>query len=112
MPLTILQGPTIEAGHEESAVMALGMDFIVGLITPEEWTPAVVSVIVSPQGDNYYDLFDNVGREITFNVTPNTFLSLDPDTLLGAAFLKLRSGTRASPVVQEAVRRFLLVGSL
>src|SRR5580765_7447592 len=106
MPLTILQGPTIGAGMTESAVLALGMDFIVGLITPEDWTPAVVSVIVSPQGDNYYDLFDFVGREIVFNIVPNTFLSINPDILIGAAFIKLRSGTRASPVEQLAVRRF------
>lgn len=96
----------------ESAVLALADDFIVGLIAPDAWTPAVVSVIVSPQGDNYYDLFDATGREIVFNVTPGTFLSLDPDTLLGAAYLKLRSGTRANPIAQEITRRFQVVGTL
>jgi hypothetical protein len=104
--LNVLQGPTIDAGTAESNVLGVGTDFVVGLIAPDDWTPAVVSVMLSPQGDNYYDVFDITGRELVFNITPGAMIQINPDSLLPAAYLRLRSGTRDKPVNQTAMRRF------
>jgi hypothetical protein len=111
MPLHVLNGPTIDAGAAESNVLALGDDFIVGLIAPEGWTPAIVTVICSPNGDNYYDLYDGTGGEFTFNVVPGTIIHIDPDKLLLASFIRFRSGTRDQPIVQPVVRRFYCIGA-
>ena len=109
--LNVHSGPTILGGTSESDVLGLGADFVVGLVCPDEWTPAPVSVMVSVQGDNYLDLFDGKGSEFTFNVTPGIAMPVDPNLLLMAAFIRLRSGTRDNPVPQEATRRFYIVGT-
>jgi hypothetical protein len=108
--LNVLNGPTISEGAAESNVLAIGTDYMVGLIVPDEWTPAVVSVMMSPQGDNYYDLFDATGNEIIFNVVPGTIIQINPEILLPAAYLRLRSGTRDKPVPQQGTRRFNMIG--
>ena len=63
--ITKLNGPIIEAGQAWSAVISLNGAYVVGLITPDEWTPAPLSIMVSVEGDNYYDLFDGKGNEFS-----------------------------------------------
>jgi hypothetical protein len=109
--LNVHNGPTIAAGASESDVQAIGDDFIVGLVCPDAWTPAVGTLLVSVQGDNYLDLFDGKGEEFVFNITPGTVIAVDPHILLMAAYVRLRSGTRDNPVPQEAMRRFYLIGT-
>jgi hypothetical protein len=109
--LNVHSGPTFDAGASESDVLAIGTDYIVGLICPADWTPAVVSVLISAQGDNYLDLFDGKGEEFIFNVTPGVAIAVDPYILLMAAYIRLRSGTRKNPVPQEAERRFYMIGT-
>jgi hypothetical protein len=109
--LNVHSGPIIVEGSAESNVLALGTDYIVGLICPEDWTPAVVSVLISAQGDNYFDLFDGKGSEFIFNVTPGVAMAVDPYLLLCAAYVRLRSGTRDNPVPQAGERRFHLIGT-
>ena len=109
--LNVHSGPTIDAGATVSDVQALGTDYICGLICPEDWTPAVVSVLISAQGDNYFDLFDGKGSEFIFNVTPGTVMAVDPYLLLCAAYIRLRSGTRDNPVSQTGERRFYMIGT-
>jgi hypothetical protein len=108
-PLNTLYGPIFDAGQAYSAVLSLAGSYVVGLITPDEWTPAVVSVLVSTEGDNYYDLFDGKGNEFSFNVVPGTMINVDPNLLMMAAHLRFRSGRRSAEVLQEHDRRFYLV---
>ena len=85
MPLKIFNGPIIQAGQYQSDVLAIQDYFIVGLGTPPEWTPATASVIVSAEGDNFYDLYDGAGREFVFNVVlPGTMIRVDPHLLMCA----------------------------
>ncbi len=112
MPLKLFNGPIIQAGQFQSDVLAIQDYYIVGLATPDDWSPGLVSVIVSPDGDNYFDLFDGAGREFVFNITgPGSMIYVDPHRLLSAAFVRLRSGTRDHPVTQEETRRFFMVGT-
>jgi len=109
LPIDVLNGPTIPSGSAFSDVIAVGSSFIVGLVTPEEWTPAVVTVLVSADGDNFFDLIDPFGQPFLFNAVPASMINVDHEHFLMAAFIRLRSGTRDKPVEQEATRRFFLV---
>jgi hypothetical protein len=99
----------IDMGGSYSHVVALAGYYVVGLITPSEWDAAPVTVQVSVEGDNYYDLFNGVGGEFTFNVTPDIMINVDPNLLMMANFLRLRSGTRGLEVPQTKERRFYVV---
>jgi len=109
--VNVYSGPTIPEGGTESNVLSIGTDYICGLICPEDWTPAVVSVLISAQGDNYFDLFDGKGNEFVFNVKPGVVMAVDPYLLLCATYIRLRSGTRENPVEQSGERRFYLIGT-
>lgn len=110
--LNTLAGPTINAGAVLSNVIDLGTLYIVGLVMPAEWTGAVVSVVVSQDGDNFYDLFDATGHEFLFNVTPGVAINVDPHRLLLARYLQLRSGTRKQPITQAKARTFRTIGTM
>jgi hypothetical protein len=107
--IEVLQGPIFKAGSPYSDVLDLAGRYVVGLITPLDWTPAQASVLVSPEGDNYYDLFDGMGHEFFFNIVPGAMINVDPNTLMMAAFMRLRSGARAIEIPQEAERRFYTI---
>jgi len=112
MPLKIFNGPIIRAGQFQSDVLSITDYFIVGLGTPDGWTPAMASLIVSPDGDRYYDLYDGSGREFVFNVVlPGTMIRVNSHLLMSAAFIRLRSGTRDYPITQQSQRTFTLVGA-
>jgi hypothetical protein len=110
--LNVLDGPTIDAGESVSSVLDLGTDYIVGLIMPDEWTPAVVSLLVSPDGDTFHDLLDFYGGAVTFNVQPNAAVNVDPQRLMLARYLQLRSGSKSDPVRQQKTRNFRTVGTM
>jgi hypothetical protein len=92
-----------------------GDDYVVGLVMPDVWTPARVSVQVSMDNIEFHDLFDfDIGdstsaKEVVFNVTPGVAVAINPNTLLLARYIKLRSGTRDAPIDQEATCMFTLL---
>jgi len=102
---------TIAAGQFLSNTVDLAGNFVVGLIMPLAWTPARVSILIAVDDINFHDLFrfgddGTTAGELKFNVTPNAIISINSDAMLMARYLKLRSGTRDEPVVQEAERVF------
>lgn len=108
---------TIEAGSSLSTVVDNGGTRVVGIIMPDAWTAARVSVQVSADGSVFHDLF-NVNlksgtspSEIVFNVEPGVTVPINPNTLMLARYIKLRSGTRDEPVNQEADRTFTVLVS-
>lgn len=110
---------TIAAGASMSTVIDNGGMHVVGLIMPDAWTAAHVSVEVSTDGTKFFDLFSvnlktgSSASEVVFNVTPGVAVSINPNTLMMARYIRLRSGTRDEPVNQEASRAFtVLVASL
>lgn len=106
---------TIAAGQSVSTVVNTGGNFVVGLVMPAAWTNARVSVQVSTDNINWNDLFNfEVGEgttaaEFVFNVAPGAIVAINPDRLLMARYIKLRSGTRGEPVPQEAARVFSVI---
>lgn len=100
----------IPAGQAYSNVVGLTDNFVVGLITPDGWDePALASVLVSINGDNYYDLYDNHGNEFGFNIVPNVIVNVDPNLLMMAKYIRLRSGRHDHELVQTRTRRFFVI---
>src|SRR5262245_24723205 len=100
---------TIAAGESLSAPVDLTSSRVALMISPAEWTDAEVSVQVSADGVTYFDLFDVDGYEVRRTIVPNAATIFAPAFTEGAVFMKIRSGSRVAPVVQEAERIFTLV---
>ena len=105
---------TIAAGQFLSNTVELADNYVVGLIMPPQWTPARVTILSAVDDINFFDLFrfgedGTTPTEIKFNVAPNSILAIDPNTMLMARYLKLRSGTRDEEVPQEAARVFSVI---
>jgi len=102
-------------GSSLSTAIDTGDDLVVGLIMPDVWTAARVSVQVSTDGALFHDLFDfdlgdrTSASEVVFNITPGVMVAIDPNTLLMARYIKLRSGTRDEPVNQTETVSFIVI---
>ena len=105
---------SIALGQSISNPVNIGTNYVVGLVMPAAWTPARMTVSVSTDNVAYNDLFQfdadcTTASEFKFNVTPNAIVAVDPDKMLMARYIKLRSGTRDEPVPQAALRLFYII---
>lgn len=94
---------TIVAGQSLSIWIDCTAGAPVFLHMPSDWTPAMLTFQVSYDNTNYNDLFGPDGKELAFNVVPGTSVRIDP-IWSPVMYLKMRSGTRANPIPQEADR--------
>ena len=102
------------AGESMSEIAVLGTtnNVVVGLAMPtESWIPAVCTVMGSPDGVNFYDIYDGFpGVELSFNVVPNTMVMINSNRMRCCQAIILRSGTRKAPIPQTSgVRIFGIV---
>lgn len=83
---------------------------VVGIIMPDDWTPAIVTLEGSADGISFYEIYDGTAaRELAFNVSPGTMVSINPDRLRCCKAIRLRSGTRDQVVPQDTAREFFIV---
>ena len=106
MAVLMLNGPTIPAGESLSTAIDCAQGVPVAIAIPTTWVSAVCTFQISGDGEFFGDLFDLMANEITVNLEPGTVVRLDPEKNRGAAFIKLRSGSRATPVVQHEQQDF------
>ena len=101
----------IPARESMSEILSLeGVTAVVGIIMPQSWTAANVTILGSPFGANFYDLHDGLpGTELMFNVRPGVMVNINPNRLRCCAAIRLRSGTHNVPIVQAALRTFGIV---
>jgi hypothetical protein len=103
---------TIGSGASISGEIDLGDKVFAGLIMPAEWTAAVITFLVAKEsGGTFYSLYNDAGTEISLTVAAGTAVGI-ADVALALApwrYVKLRSGTAASPVAQGADRVINLV---
>jgi hypothetical protein len=104
MPLTVLNGPSINEGESLSDALDCSAGRIVKLTMPkDEWTYADITFQTSTDGVGFNDIMYPDGREVMCVVFHDTaIIGLD----LPVGFLKIRSGTRDRPVEQEGRRTF------
>lgn len=85
------------------------------IVIPAAWTTAAITFSASADGSNYHDVVDIVSGSRTERtlasgaITAGDFVALTRSDWAGMKYLKVRSGTSASPVNQGAARTFSLI---
>jgi hypothetical protein len=81
------------------------------IIMPLGWNgaDAFLTFQISYDGITFYDLFDSAGREVKLPLMPNTVVRLDATLTRGINYVKMRAGSRVSPIIQTAQRDFSVV---
>ena len=104
---------TIPAAASVSEAMPLGTRSLLGFVTPAAWTTAQLTLEVSLNGITWFNAFDSfaaqVGVYTNIPVATPTAYSIDNAALLPWLWVRLRSGTSATPVNQAANRVFQVV---
>ena len=100
---------TIATSASLSSAVELGGGVLCGIIMPSGWTAASITMQASNDGVNYYNLYDETGGEITYTVDVSRYIKTSPSEVFAVPYIKLRSGTSASAVVQEAERVLQLI---
>ena len=108
MPLTIIDGPTINLGKSLSDGVDCSAGTIVRITVPQEFTPANLTFQVSSDGNLYNDLFTASGEEVTVVAKPDTGIVISEHWAKSINFVKFRSGSRSHPVEQEEDCKFAI----
>ncbi len=101
---------TINASASITNTIDLGGLRLFGVAIPANWTNASLTFQMSPDnGTNWYSLIDQDGSEITAVPTASSCIMLDPKGFASLQYLKIRSGTAASPVLQATASTLKLI---
>ena len=104
MPLTIINGPIIDAGESLSSGIDCSAGPIVKITMPGNWNGAApLTFQTSSDGIMYNDIFEPDGSELQFTVIAGTGVI---GMRLNTGFIKFRSGARERPVAQNELREF------
>jgi hypothetical protein len=107
MALTVVIGPTIQAGESLSDGLDLTAGDLLRLTMPLEWDDAPLTFQISTDGVNYNDCYHIDGYEVVVPVVvPRSAVIVPLDVGKAIAWIKFRSGTGSDPVVQSEVRTF------
>lgn len=112
LPLSIAAGQALSDALEIPSNLR-----IVRIGTPEDWTPAALSFLISTDGADYRSVYhaaeDNEGwwpyEVVIQKVVPNSNLLLPAGGTGVLGFIKLRSGTSSRPVPQSSDRVFQIL---
>lgn len=75
-----------------------------------DWTAADITLLAATgEKGPFVPMHDAAGDELVITAAPNRMIALDPTATRGARYLKLRSGTTATPVNQGADRTLRLM---
>jgi hypothetical protein len=106
---------TILNGDSLSDAISLENKVLIGIIMPSTWTTAALTFQFSIDGINYYNAF-SLTAELTANTTAaaaNSFINISKTAAFDSSrYLKIRSGTAASPVAQGGNRILTVVSIL
>lgn len=107
-----VRSATIASGGSLSTPLELEGAAIFGLIMPAEWTAANLTFQACDTfGGTYQNLYDDSGTEVTVTAAAARCIAIDLAALKLAGFnyIKIRSGTSATPVNQAAARTIKLI---
>lgn len=109
----------IGSGQSLSDVIDIHGAELVGIMMPDQWTTANITLQSSIDGQHWYNLHNMLGVEIFVAVNPNDHVIIDPpfsmswdsaqSSFSGLSKIRLRSGTAASPVNQAQDANLILV---
>lgn len=106
--LSEAESVAIASGQSLSASINLGGRIPTGVYMPAAWTAAGLSFQASQDGSAWYDIHGS-GGEVTTSASAGIYVGLNTEAFYGVNFLKVRSGTSGSPVVQGADRALSLM---
>lgn len=103
------QTAQILSGQSLSGIIDMGAhDKLAGFIFPAAWDAADLTFLGSKDGVTFYPLYNESG-ETTVSVTAGTMYIVRASNFFYPRYLKLRSGTSATPVSQTADRTFTIL---
>ena len=121
MTLQVLAGPVIQAGQSLSDALDTSAGEIIRLRMPPAWDGANLSFQVSSDNVTWSDAYSIGGREALIPVVAGSTVVValadgspppsqlaEPPDWRGASWIRVRSGSRAYPVVQTARREFAI----
>jgi len=104
--MALITGPTIAAGQSLSDAIDFGQTKPFLIISPPDWTPANLTFQVSIDGTAFFGLHMFASAMRIVGCVPNTAYVLDQELWPKNVWMKFRSGTPESPVIQTAARVF------
>jgi len=105
--LQVLNGPTIAEGESLSDGVDCSGGQLVRITMPYTWEGGGITFQFSTDGNFYNDMFGLDGYEVQIkNVVANSGVIIPSDIGRAIAWLKIRSGTRGNPIVQNEARTF------
>lgn len=99
----------IPANASMSGSVALWGRSVVRVMIGGSWAAADLTVQTSPDGQTWFDLYDEYGAPYTIKAAADRSIYIAPGPLLAVSYLRLRSGTPAAPVNQAAQATVTLV---
>lgn len=100
---------TIAASGSVSPSVNMGGRKLIGFMMPAAWTSADITFQGSFDNSTFYDMYDTTGAEIDYQVAASRFIVVNSALWLAPRFVKVRSGTTGTPVVQAAQRIVTLI---
>ena len=109
-PRTSVETVTIASGASLSGAVDLGAHRLGAVIVPSAWTAASITLQASQSlAGTYGDVYDDLGTEISLTAAAGRVITGVTLERIPLRYVKLRSGTSATPVNQAAARTLTLV---
>lgn len=94
----------------QSAAVDLTGFAVTGIVMPATWVAAGITMLTSDaEAGTFLPVHDAAGTEMLITVAASRFVALSPDATSSLRWVKLRSGTTATPVDQTAERALTLI---
>jgi hypothetical protein len=100
---------TIANGASLSGIVDLGLSDLVAIIMPSAWTAANLTYQFSIDGVNFYDAYSATAELSSTAAAASRIISINAANYDAGRYIKIRSGTSATPVNQAADRILTLV---
>lgn len=100
----------IPASGSVSPAVAFNYPGLTAIVLKDNWTAALVSLLVSLDGGATYVPLYRDGAQFAEPGTVGQYINLDPTLFSGVTNLKVQSGTSANPVAQPLAATVDLIG--
>ena len=105
--LQVLEGPVIQEGESLSDGIDCSAGQLCRITMPAQWEGAGITFEFSTDGQFYNSMFNLEGFEVQIeHVVAGAGVIIPADIGRAIAWLKIRSGTRGNPIVQNEARTF------
>ena len=102
---------TITSGTALAPAVDMTIYRVFAISMPTTWTAAAITFQASIDGINYFNVVDDTGTEVSITAAASQYIVLTtPAKMLGARWLKVRSGTSGTPVNQGSTVVVNIVG--